>query len=108
MPEDFIQKTDENFVTVIIRNLLQNAIRYSDENSTISVGTKTQKIFITNQASQTNAETLNALLGSSQVDSKTSGLGLQIARDLANAIQAKVFFTPQDNNHLTVVLSWEK
>ena len=108
MPEDFIQKTDENFVTVIIRNLLQNAIRYSDENSTISVGTKAQKIFITNQASQTNAETLNALLGSSQVDSKTSGLGLQIARDLANAIQAKVFFTPQDNNHLAVVLSWEK
>ncbi len=30
MPEQYMQKTDENFVTVIIRNLLQNAMKYSD------------------------------------------------------------------------------
>jgi signal transduction histidine kinase len=108
MPENFIQKTDENFVTVIIRNLLQNAIRYSDDNSTISIATNRQKIFISNQASQTNAEKLNALLGSNQVDSKTSGLGLQIAQGLAHSIQARVYFTPRENNLLSAVLSWEK
>ena len=53
MPENFVQKTDENFVTVIIRNLLQNAIKYSDENTNISIKANGQKIFITNQASQT-------------------------------------------------------
>jgi signal transduction histidine kinase len=108
MPENFIQKTDENFVTVIIRNLLQNAIRYSDENSTISIATNRQKIFITNQASQTNAASLNALLDSNQVDSKTTGLGLQIALGLAHSILANVYFMPLENNKLSVVLSWEK
>ena len=108
MPDNFIQKTDENFVSVIIRNLLQNALKYSDENSTISIVTNGQKIFFTNLASQTNAGFLNALLGSNHVDSKTTGLGLQIALDLASAIQAKVFFIPQDDNHLAAVLSWEK
>jgi len=108
MPEHFVQTTDENFVTVIIRNLLQNAIKYSDENSTISIVTNRQKIFIINQASQSRADTLNAMLDSSQVDSKSSGLGLQIAQGLAVSIQAKIFFIPQDNNHLAAVLSWEK
>lgn len=108
MPENFVQKADENFVTVIIRNLLQNAIKYSDENSTISIATNRQKIFITNQASQTSAEALNRLLASNQVDSKTTGLGLQIARGLASSIQANVFFQAQDENHLAAVLSWEK
>jgi signal transduction histidine kinase len=108
MPENFIQKTDENFVTVIIRNLLQNAIRYSDENSTISIATNRQKIFITNQASQTNAESLNTLLGSNQVDSKTTGLGLQIALGLAHSILANMYFMPMENNKLSAVLSWEK
>ena len=107
MPENFIQKTDENFVTVIIRNLLQNAIKYSDENSTISIATNRQKIFITNQASQTSAEVLNGLLTSDQVDSKTTGLGLQIARGLASSIQTRVFFLSQDENRLAAVLSWE-
>jgi K+-sensing histidine kinase KdpD len=108
MPENFVQKTDENFVIVIIRNLLHNAIRYSDENSTISIATNRQKIFITNQASQTNAESLNTILGSNQVDSKTTGLGLQIAQGLAHSIQAKLYFMPRENNQLTAVLSWDK
>ena len=95
-------------MTVIIRNLLQNAIKYSDENSTISIATNRQKIFITNQASQTSAEVLNGLLTSNQVDSKTTGLGLQIARGLANSIQTRVFFLAQDENRLAAVLSWEK
>ena len=107
MPEHFVQNTDENFVTVIIRNLLQNAIKYSDENSTISIVTNRQKIYIINQASQTGADTLNALLGSSQVDSKSTGLGLQIAQGLAGSIQASVYFIPRDNNRLAAVLSWE-
>ena len=31
VPENFIQSSDENFLTVIFRNLLQNAIRYGDK-----------------------------------------------------------------------------
>ena len=108
MPENFVQNTDENFVTVIIRNLLQNAIKYSDENSSISIVTSGQKIFITNKTSQTKAGFLNTLLNSNQVESKTSGLGLQMSHGLANSIRARLFFINQDEQHLSAVLSWDK
>jgi signal transduction histidine kinase len=107
VPENLVRKTDENFVTVIIRNLLQNAVKYSEENSTISISADSQHIKITNQSSQTNAATLNALLLNKQVDSKVSGLGLQISQDLASSIQAKILFSRPSDHRLAAVLSWE-
>src|SRR5450432_2302323 len=37
VPEDFIQLSDENFLSVIFRNLLQNAIRYGDKAKPVSI-----------------------------------------------------------------------
>ena len=104
--EEFIQSTDENFVSVIIRNLLQNAIKYSDNASTIDIVSKDKSIVIANRSSKSNAEALNALLNNKQIDSKRSGLGLQIANDLAASLQAKIFFEQRDHNHVAAVLKW--
>lgn len=104
----FLQDTDENFVSVIIRNLLQNAVKYSSAGSTISITNTASELRITNQSPQTDAAALNALLQNKQVYSKTSGFGLQIANDLATSIHAKIFFELRDNTHLTAVLSWTK
>jgi signal transduction histidine kinase len=106
--ENFLQDTDENFVSVIIRNLLQNAVKYSDAGSTISIINTASDLRITNQSSHTDAAALNVLLQNKQVYSKTSGFGLQIANDLAASIRAKIFFELRDNSHLTAVLSWAK
>jgi signal transduction histidine kinase len=106
VPENFVLKTDENFLSVIIRNLLQNAVKYSDEASTISISANEQNIFISNQSSQGNAGLLNALLQNKQVDSKTSGLGLQIANDLAASIHGKIFFEQKTDHTITAKISW--
>jgi signal transduction histidine kinase len=106
VPPKFIQQTDENFLAVIIRNLLQNAVKYTVEKSTITISADGQKLYIANQSPKATAEMLNAFLHSKQVDSKTSGLGLQIASDLATSMQANIFFEQKDEQTLVAILGW--
>jgi signal transduction histidine kinase len=107
LTENFVKNTDENFLSIIIRNLLQNAIKYSDQSSSISITANDENVFITNRSSEANADLLNALLQNKQVDSKTSGLGLQIASDLAASINAKIFFSKKTDNTITATINWE-
>lgn len=104
--EDFTRTTDENFLSVIIRNLLQNAVKYSDSASDIIISANDNSIVITNQSSQANADELNALLNNKQVDNKRSGLGLQIANDLAASLKAKIFFEQTSDSQLAAILKW--
>ncbi|MFI5186159.1 MAG: ATP-binding protein [Chitinophagales bacterium] len=107
VPDNFTEYTDENFLSVIIRNLLQNAVKYSDNAGTINVSSKKKRVIITNQSSKVNAEELNALLHAQQIDSKRSGLGLQIVNDLALSVKTKIFYEQPDNNRISAVLEWE-
>ena len=102
----FIQKTDENFITVIIRNLLQNAIRYSDPNTTVEISNEAGKLAISNKSSGIPADKLNDLLNNREVNSKSSGLGLQIAMDLATAIGVKIKFHQQDTDRILSTVDW--
>jgi signal transduction histidine kinase len=104
VPETLIRDTDENFLAVIVRNLLQNAVKYSVEGGIISVGTDGSDILITNQA-RVPAEELNQVLQSSRVDSRRFGMGLQIARDLAASIHTRIFFRSGSGQQLTAVIS---
>jgi signal transduction histidine kinase len=106
LSENLLRKTDENFLSIIIRNLLQNAIKYSDEGTLVLISADEQNIFITNHSSQANADGLNALLQNIKVDSKNSGLGLQIASDLAASINAKIFFSKKTDDTITTTINW--
>ncbi|HEY4153884.1 MAG TPA: HAMP domain-containing sensor histidine kinase, partial [Puia sp.] len=108
IPAGFIQTTDENFLSVIVRNLLQNSVKYGVPGSTIVIEASGQRILITNETKQAMSEELNQRLLNNQVNSKRSGMGLQISKDLASAIQAKISFHQPDALHLTAVISWEK
>jgi signal transduction histidine kinase len=107
VPDSFVQETDENFLSVILRNLLQNAVKYSDGNKLITISSGAQKLTITNPSSKAAAESLNRRLDNTQVDSSGSGLGLQIAADLATRIRTRLFFREDPGSELTAVLSWE-
>jgi signal transduction histidine kinase len=107
VPDSFVQNTDENFLSVIIRNLLQNAVKYSDGDKVIIISSSGQKLTITNPSSKTAAESLNRRLDNTKVDSKGSGLGLQIAADLATRLGTRLFFREETGKDLTAVLSWE-
>lgn len=107
LSSDYIQTTDENFIAVIIRNLLQNAIKYCDANTEILITGDKNQLRIINKAVNANADALNNLLNDKQVSSKTSGLGLQIISDLAAQLKVKVFFEKQDDQDLAAVIQFK-
>ena len=100
------QHTDENFLGVILRNLVQNAIKESNNQDTITILATTTEISITNIAGSKNADELNVLLQQTQVSSKYSGLGLQIVRDFAVRLGIKVFFRQNDSKSISAIVSW--
>lgn len=104
--ENFVQRTDEHFSSVIVRNLLQNAVKYSGDGSTITISNDKNSLYITNTSPQSNADELNNILSSKQVDSKSSGLGLQLTNDLASSIGVKILFSQQSSNELTAAIHW--
>ena len=104
---DYSIQTDENFAIVIIRNLLQNAIKYSDKDSAINIGVVGDTLRIGNKCSNTTAGILNNILNSQEVNSKSSGLGLQIANDLAASIHSKIQFLQGEEDQIISVLSWK-
>ncbi|MEP6674761.1 MAG: ATP-binding protein [Ferruginibacter sp.] len=104
--ENFSLQTDENFVAVIIRNLLQNALKYSNAGTEIKIAAADKKISFTNSSSVADADLLNAQLNNKNIDSNRSGLGLQIVSDLATAIGIHVFFQKEETGKLTAVMEW--
>jgi DNA-binding LytR/AlgR family response regulator/signal transduction histidine kinase len=106
VPEAFSCVTDENFLAVILRNLLQNAAKHSEGNKVITVTANNHDLAISNPTSKVQAAAMNDQLHHRQVDSAGSGLGLQIAADLAARIDARLFFRGEDGVSLTAVLSW--
>ncbi len=107
LTSDYIQTTDENFIGVIIRNLLQNAIKYSDANTAISITADKNQLLIINNAANVNADALNNQLNNKQVSSKISGLGLQIISDLAAQLKLNIFFEKQDDQNIAAIIRFK-
>jgi signal transduction histidine kinase len=98
------RNTDENFIAVILRNLIQNAIKESGNNGEITVDADAAQISITNAAGDKNAEELNLILQQNQVNSKYSGLGLHIVKDLAARLGIKIYFQQNDKKTMTAII----
>ena len=105
VPPGLTRASDEHFLSVILRNLLQNAIVHG-EGGRIVIDATGSEITITNDAPATDASALNQRIGEGRVNSGRSGLGLQLAADLANRIGARFFFRGRDGA-LTAVLVWD-
>ena len=99
-------KSDENFLSVIIRNLLQNAIKNSSEGKVVSVDLLKDKIIISNESDNGDVGKLNLLLDQTNVSSQYSGFGLQMAKDLGNQIGLKIYFRQKDNHYVSAVIEF--
>jgi signal transduction histidine kinase len=104
-PEIF-QNTDENFLAVILRNLIQNAISQCDNKATITIQADANEISVTNPSGGKNAADLNSVMQQSEVSSKGSGLGLQIIKDLATRLGIKIFYRQRDDHSIMAIVSW--
>lgn len=104
--DDVNYKSDENFLAIIIRNLLQNAIKNSAEGKVLSIELLKDKIVISNESDKTDVGKLNLLLDQTKVNSQYSGFGLQMAKDLANRIGLKIFFIENDFHRVSAIIEW--
>jgi signal transduction histidine kinase len=98
--------TDENFIGVILRNLIQNAIKQCNKKDVITIDADKDKISITNPAGDTQAEELNLLMHETNISSKRSGLGLHIVNDLATRLGIKIYFLQKDSANIAATISW--
>jgi len=98
--------TDENFLAVIVRNLLQNAVKYSAAGGTLVISADARHLSFTNPSPGARAEELNQRLRNGVVDSTDRGLGLQIAADLAAALEMRIFFREEEGGAVTAVLGF--
>lgn len=87
--------TDKNMLVIIIRNLLQNAMAHSQENSSISISAEktdgVTQIHIADSGSGMSDE-MKAVFNRSEmtVSSDKSGLGLTIVREMADLLKAGI------------------
>lgn len=100
------QNTDENFLAVILRNLIQNAIKQCDNDALITMQANDNSISITNPSINKNAAELNAMLQQTEVSSKYSGLGLQIVKDLGARLGIKIYYRQEDAQNISAIVSW--
>lgn len=99
-------KTDENFINVILRNLIQNAINQSVKKDVITIKADEKNICITNAANNKNAEELNTAMQQTNVSSKGSGLGIQIVKDLSARLGITIRYEQDTLNTVTARISW--
>ncbi|MEO6404306.1 MAG: ATP-binding protein, partial [Ferruginibacter sp.] len=96
-PEIFLQ-SDKNILTIIIRNLLQNAVNYSPESSTITVSAIQKNDAVTISIADEGAgmpERIRRIFNEPllSVNSNQSGLGLTIVKEMAELIHAGIEIT---------------
>jgi len=105
--------SDRNIFTIIIRNLLQNAVKYSPENSTINISAhrtnNTIQITIADQGSGM-PEAVKAIFktDSATVDSGHSGLGLTLVKEMAELLHARVDIADNPSGGTSVIISIDK
>jgi len=107
IPVGLVRDTDENFLSVILRNLLQNAVRHSAGGSPVVIGGNAEELTIRNASAGGLADALNARIGNGEISSGSSGLGLQIAADLAERLRARLYFR-EGAGLLTAVVHWKR
>jgi len=91
---DFLFHTDPNFIKVILRNLVGNAIKFTPTGGVITLSGIKEKDYILLRVKDTGAGISGADLGNifewSSIRSDSSGLGLKLARDFAEKLGGRL------------------
>lgn len=95
IPSDVVLFSDRNILTIIIRNLLQNAVKYSPEHTKVIVSAKQTgrqtQIDIADQGNGMPMAVREVFESDQQnVNSGQSGLGLTLVKELAELLKANV------------------
>ena len=96
IPDELIAYTDANYLQTIIRNLLQNAIKASPENTPIHITAKQEngkaEIAIQNEGNSFSQQQYEQLVHQEQNSLSLSGLGLHLVQELTEKIGGEIRF----------------
>ncbi len=94
-------KSDQNLLMIVLRNLLQNAINHSFNDTSILLNAENPNqqpiISIVNQGAQITTEKIDELLSNNNVNSKSSGYGLLIVKELLQKLNATLQIESLEN-----------
>jgi signal transduction histidine kinase len=103
---NFVLETDKSILSLILRNLLNNAIKYSGNNTQIKIGsnTHTKTIYITDEGFGMTDEMITNLNAKQlhKIESKGTGLGLKLCFEFAEAINTRLLFSKNESTGTTV------
>ncbi|MES2794936.1 MAG: tetratricopeptide repeat protein [Bacteroidota bacterium] len=98
IPSDYQLFTDSYFLQIIVRNLLQNAIKASPENGEIFINTeKSGQISILNSGAIFTQKDYENILNNPKKQENLYGLGLKLVDELSQKINAKIVFETLNN-----------
>ncbi|MDH7603667.1 MAG: tetratricopeptide repeat-containing sensor histidine kinase [Melioribacter sp.] len=108
VPEDIIVKADENMLNTILRNLIQNGIKFTNEGGKVLINAEREnkyvKITVEDDGIGMDDETINKLFELDINKSRNgtagesgTGLGLILCRDFIEKLNGKLFVESQIN-----------
>lgn len=103
IPEGLTLVSDPNILTILVRNILQNALKFSPEKSTIAISAKRQENQIVLSVSDEGSGVPLALRNvfgqnAMAIDSGQSGLGLTLVKEMAELLHAKITIEDRQPN----------
>lgn len=99
-------RTDINYLSIILRNLLQNALKYGTYQSELLLEFKYNKLCIYNTTyHEMNAQNFQEIMKGQTQQSRSNGMGLQLAMDLAGRLDFQLYFEIKDMMVCTI-LEW--
>jgi tetratricopeptide (TPR) repeat protein len=100
IPQSVRVETDANMLTIVIRNILANAIQNSAADSTIKINYNARSTFhdlvIMNTPILTSEHAIK-ILSNSLVDSKKHGLGKILIQEFSEKLQSAICYTVQND-----------
>lgn len=106
IPQAVVIRTDANMLTIIIRNLLANAVQNAPAQSEIEITYKdsnpVHNLIITNLSIIDPSQAITAL-NSQLIDSKKYGLGKILIQEFSEKLHCSVLYTIQDNCIVTTL-----
>jgi signal transduction histidine kinase/tetratricopeptide (TPR) repeat protein len=112
LEKEFILETDKSILSLILRNLLNNAVKYSANTTEIKIKTNVleKTISISDEGFGMTDEMINYLNTGqlSKIESKGTGLGLKLCFEFAAAIGASLKFRRNEKEGTMVLIHLSK
>lgn len=105
LPEQDEQvKTDEYMLKTIIRNLLNNAVKYTAPHGTIAIQITPAKLSIFNSSPPIHPKEAHALFRWSNIGSSGSGYGLKLSKELADKLHITMTCKPEADGNTFILV----